>query len=40
MTTVEGLLEAVFSVESTSRLYSENPRLAESSEAERDGVGQ
>jgi hypothetical protein len=29
MTTVEGLLEAVFSVESAARLYSEGPRPAE-----------
>jgi hypothetical protein len=31
MTTIEKLLEAVFSVESTPRLYSEDPRLAEES---------
>jgi hypothetical protein len=29
MTTIEGLLEAVFSVGSVPRLYSEGPRLAE-----------
>jgi hypothetical protein len=29
MTTIEGLLEAAFSVESAQRLYSEDPRPAE-----------
>jgi hypothetical protein len=38
MTTIEGLLEVVFSVASTPRLYSEDPRAAEGSSAERQPV--
>jgi hypothetical protein len=34
ITTIEGLLEEVFSVGSTPRLYSKDPRLAEGSSVE------
>jgi hypothetical protein len=38
MTAIEGLLEAVFSVGSALRRYSEDPRPGESSAVERSDV--